>query len=177
MAEQTRSQKREEAGDQIFAAESPSLDIPQLQKDLAEANDRVLRTQAELDNFRKRSRREMEEERRYAVIPFARDLLSIVDNLERALEAAQSGNDGAGLLEGVKMVASQLQNVLAQHHCVRIETVGKAFDPNVHQAIAQEPSQEFPAGTVSREAQSGYKLYDRVIRPSQVFVSTGAGPG
>jgi len=72
----------------------------------------------------------------------------------------------------VKLVATQLEKVLEQHHCVRIETVGTPFDPNQHQAIAQEPSNEYPAGTVTRAAQVGYKLYDRVIRPAQVFVST-----
>ena len=168
MADRTNTQ--ESIDDQVFAA-----DTSKLQQDLAEANERALRVQAELENYRKRTRREMEEERRYALLPFARDLLSVVDNLERALAAAQG--DGSGLLEGVKMVSAQLQNVLNQHQCVRIETVGRPFDPNVHQAIAQEASSEYPAGTVSREAQSGYKLFDRVVRPAQVFVSTGAQVG
>lgn len=166
--------KPQETSDQVFAEEPSSPDFAGLQKDLADANERLLRSQAELENFRKRSRREMEEERRYAILPFARDLLPVVDNLERAIGAAQQADGSAGLLEGVNMVAAELQNVLAQHQCVRIEAVGKPFDPNLHQAIAQEPSAEYPEGTVSREAQVGYKLYDRVIRPAQVFVSTGA---
>ena len=169
MADKTNTQ--ESIDDQVFAADNPA-DLAKLQQDLAEANERALRVQAELENYRKRTRREMEEERRYALLPFARDLLSVVDNLERALAAARG--DNGGLLEGVKMVSAQLQNVLNQHQCVRIETVGKPFDPNVHQAIAQEASSEHPAGTVTREAQSGYKLFDRVVRPAQVFVSTGA---
>jgi molecular chaperone GrpE len=110
----------------------------------------------------------------------------VLDNLERAIEAADKQAHGVGeskratgaadlshLLDGIKMVASQLEGVLKQHECIRIETVGTPFDPNQHQAIAQEPS-EYPAGTVSREVQVGYKLYDRVIRPAQVFVSTGS---
>ena len=176
MAEQT-TKSQADVNEQVFGAESSADDLAGVQKDLAEANDRALRAQAELDNYRKRARREMEEERRYALLPFARDLLSVVDNLERALGAAHSGSESTELLEGVKMVATQLQNVLAQHHCERIESVGQPFDPNLHQAIAQEPSEDYPAGTVSREAQVGYKLYDRVVRPAQVFVSTGAGPG
>ena len=167
MADTTNTQ--ESIDDQIFAAEPARL-----QQDLAEANEKVLRVQAELENYRKRVRREMEDERRYALLPFAKDLLTVVDNLERAIA---SGQEGEGLLEGVKMVSAQLQNVLNQHQCVRIETVGQPFDPNVHQAIAQEASSEHPAGTVTREAQSGYKLFDRVIRPAQVFVSTGAPVG
>jgi molecular chaperone GrpE len=147
----------------------------QLDAELREANERLLRSQAETENVRKRMRREMDEAVRYAVTPFARDLLSVVDNLERAIDAAQQTGESAGLLEGVKMVANQLTAVLEQHKCVRIETVGTPFDPNQHEAIAQEPSDQYPAGVVTRAVQSGYKLHDRVIRPAQVFVSTGPG--
>ncbi len=168
MAETSNTQ--ESIDDQVFAGDTLA-DASRLQQDLAEANERVLRVQAELENYRKRSRREMEEERRYALLPFAKDLLSVVDNLERAIASGQG--DDQGLLAGVKMVSTLLQNVLHQHQCTRIESVGQPFDPNVHQAIAQEASSEYPAGTVTREAQSGYKLFDRVIRPAQVFVSTG----
>jgi len=152
--------------------------IGQLESELREANEKALRAQAELENYRKRSQRDIADERKYAVVPLVRDLLTVVDNLERAIEASQArsaseGSVGQGLLDGVKMVATQLEAVLQQHQCVRIETVGTAFDPNLHQAIAQEPSDQYPAGTVTRAAQSGYKLHDRVIRPAQVFVSTG----
>lgn len=157
------------------ALESVAADqrIAELEAQLREASERALRTQAELENFRKRSQRELAEERRYAVVPLVRDLLPVVDNLERAIEAAQQSPDGGGLLAGVKLVASQLESVLKQHQCVRIETVGVPFDPNQHQAIAQEPSDQYPAGTVTRAAQAGFKLHDRVVRPAQVFVSTG----
>jgi molecular chaperone GrpE len=148
--------------------------IQKLEADLHEAGERLLRSQAELENYRKRARRELEEERRYALMPLVRDLLPIVDNLERAIAAAQQTNDAAGLLEGVKMVDSQFTATLAQHHCVKIETVGTTFDPHLHQAIAQEPSAEHAAGTITRSAQVGYTLHDRVARPAQVFVSTGA---
>ena len=164
--------------------------IAELEQQVREANERALRSHAELENYRKRAQRELVDERRYAIVPFARDLLSVVDNLERAIEAAyaQSETKGRGasegsaaspssdissLLDGVKMVAAQLESVLKQHQCERIETVGTPFDPNQHQAIAQEPSDQYPAGTVTRAFQAGYKLHDRVIRPAQVFVSTG----
>ena len=146
------------------------------QQELQEANERTLRAQAELENYRKRTRREMEDERRYAVLPLVRDLLPIVDNLQRAVEAAELSQQGDGLLAGVKMVADQFGAILAQHQCVRIDTVGAPFDPNLHQAIAQEPSEQHPAGAITRTAQAGYKLYDRVIRPAQVFISTGPPP-
>jgi molecular chaperone GrpE len=167
--------------------------IADLEQQVREANERALRSHAELENYRKRVQRELADERRYAIVPFARDLLAVVDNLERAIEAAQvqtdtlarnasEGNasstpsDITHLLDGVKMVASQLESVLKQYQCVRIDTVGAAFDPNFHQAIAQEPSDQYPAGTITRATQAGYKLHDRVIRPAQVFVSTGPGP-
>jgi len=161
--------------------------VAELEQQLREANDRALRSHAELENYRKRSQRELAEERRYAVVPLVRDLLNVVDNLERAIEAAYAGaqakpgsdkslpgEDVSSLLSGVQMVASQLEGVLKQHQCVRIDTVGTPFDPNLHQAIAQEPSEQYAAGTITRATQAGYKLHDRVIRPAQVFVSTGS---
>jgi molecular chaperone GrpE len=158
----------------------------ELESQLQEATERALRAQAELENYRKRAQRELADERRYAIVPLVRDLLAIEDNLERAIEATQAKSEGGvapatgdglqSLLTGVRMVADQFQEALAKHHCLKIETVGKPFDPNFHQALAQEPSDEHPAGTITRAVQVGYKLHDRVIRPAQVFVSTGPGP-
>jgi molecular chaperone GrpE len=163
--------------------------IAELETQLQDANQRALRAGAELENYRKRTQREMADERRYAVVPLVRDLLPVIDNFQRAIEATptrsvsdatptRSVSEGAkddSLLEGVKMVAAQLEAVLKQHGCVRIDAVGEPFDPNLHQAIAQEPSSEHAAGAVTRATQVGYKLHDRVIRPAQVFVSTGPG--
>jgi molecular chaperone GrpE len=151
--------------------------IAELEAQLHEANEKALRASAELENYRKRSQREMADERKYAVAPVVRDLLSVVDNLQRAISAAGQTGGSEGLLEGVKMVATQFEAVLANHGCVRIAAVGQPFDPNQHEAIAQEPSSEHPAGTVTKEIQVGYKLHDRVVRPAQVFVSTGPGGG
>jgi molecular chaperone GrpE len=178
------------------AQSKPKKDAPadkkvaDLEQQVREANDRALRSHAELENYRKRSQRELADERKFAIVPFAKDLLAVVDNLERAIEAAnkqidtlaRSANEGKAispsadvthLLDGVKLVATQLETILKEHGAVRIDTVGTPFDPNFHQAIAQEASDEHPAGTITRAAQSGYKLHDRVIRPAQVFVSTG----
>jgi len=159
-----------DAGLASIAAEQK---IAELETQLQEANQRALRAGAELENYRKRTQREMADERRYAVLPLVRDLLTVLDNLNRAIEATKDGRHESGLLEGVKMVAAQFEAVLKQHGCTPIETVGQQFDPNQHQAIAQEPSDQYPAGTVTRAAQIGYKLHDRVVRPAQVFVSTG----
>jgi molecular chaperone GrpE len=152
--------------------------VAELESQLQEASQRALRAQAELENYRKRIQREMDSEIRYAALPLVRDLLAVLDNLNRAIEATQARSAGevsadSGLLEGVRMVAAQFESTLKQHGCMPIETVGTPFNPNEHQAIAQEPSTEHPAGTVTRATQVGYKLHDRVVRPAQVFVSTG----
>jgi len=161
------------ANDAALASTFADEKIAELESLLGEANEKALRAHAEFENYRKRTQREVADERRYAVVPIVRDLLTVLDNLQRAMEAASATGGGVGLLEGVKLVAAQFESVLANHGCVRIESVGHPFDPNQHQAIAQEPSDIHPKGTVTQEAQVGYKLHDRVIRPAQVFVSTG----
>jgi molecular chaperone GrpE len=147
--------------------------LSQLTAQLSEAQTRALRAQAELENFRKRSRRELEDQQRYATLPLLVDLLGVVDNLQLAIRSAEQHDDQAGLLEGVKMVSRQLTEVLKKHHCEEIAAEGQPFDPHAHEAVLQQPSDQYPAGTVSQVTRSGYRLYDRVIRPSQVFVSSG----
>ena len=154
------------------AADNLEVDLLGLQGELEEANSRVLRTQAELENYRKRVRRDMDEERRYAAMPLLRDLLSVVDNVDRAIAAAEDSEGGAGLLEGVKMVSDQINSILERYNCTKIEAEGAPFDPNFHEAILQQPSADHPPGAVLHEAVVGYKLHDRVVRPSQVIVST-----
>lgn len=158
------------AAEQSAAAESTN---EQLRSALSEANDRVLRAQAELENFRKRARREMEDERKYAALPLLKDMLSVLDNLQRAMEAAEKTQGASALLDGVKMVAMQMSSHLEQQGCKRIPAIGATFNPHLHEALAQEPSAEHAAGVVSRETSAGYQLHDRVVRPAQVFVSTG----
>jgi molecular chaperone GrpE len=148
--------------------------VAQLRTELEQAKDRALRCQAELDNYRKRACREMEDHVRYANIGLMRDLLPVLDNIQRAIEAAEKSTDGSGLLEGVKLVAQQLQGVLEQHHCVKIEALHAPFDPHLHHAILQQPADEHPANTIIMVTQDGYQLHDRVVRPSQVIVSTNS---
>lgn len=160
----------------VHAAQQSSLndELQRLDSELKQANDRALRAQAELENFRRRLRREMEDERRYAALPLVTDLLGVVDNLDRAVEAAEKDESAnSSLLQGVKMVQSQFLSVLERHHCRRIGEVGAAFDPNEDQAIAQEPSEQIPAGHITKVVQFGYRMHDRVIRPAHVLVSTG----
>jgi molecular chaperone GrpE len=146
--------------------------LESLRADLAAAQERLLRSQAELENYRKRVAREMAEQDRYANLPLMRDLLPVWDNLQRAIAAGEKTHDANQILEGVQMVAMQFQNVLEQHHCVPIETLHQPFDPHVHEAVSQQPSGDHPANTVIMVTQPGYQLHDRVVRPSQVIVST-----
>jgi molecular chaperone GrpE len=159
-------------------AESPEEVVDMLEHQMAELRDRELKAQAELENFRKRIYRETEQTLKYAAGPVIKDIVEVLDNLARASDAAggkaASTPEAAALLEGVRMVQQQLVGVLGKHHCRPIESLGKEFDPNLHQAIAQSPSAEYPSGTVMLEATVGYVLHDRVIRPSHVIVSTGA---
>lgn len=161
-----------EALDAAFSEEADRT-IEKLEQQLAEAVDRELKAQAELENFRKRIYRDTEQTLKYASLPLIRDLLEVLDNLARATDAASNSPDASGLLDGVKMVQQQMTAVFAKHHCKPIAGLGSTFDPNVHQAIAQSPSDDYPAGQVMLEASTGYLLHDRVIRPSHVIVSTG----
>jgi len=147
--------------------------VQKLEAELKEARDRELRTQAELENFRKRLTRDLEQQLKFATLPFARDLLEVIDNLNRAVQVAETTAPQDPLLEGVKLVQQQIMQVFSKYNCKPIEAVGKEFDPNFHQAIAQAPHDSIESGKISLEASVGYMMHDRVIRPSQVIVSTG----
>ena len=164
----------EQGGDRPRSGqESPEQLVDALEQQVVDLRQRELKAQAELENFRKRMLRETESQLKFASLPLVRDLLDVVDNLHRAIESSGAAAGSEGLVAGVKMVEQQLVSVLAKHSCKPIDSVGTAFDPNVHQAIAQQPSAESPAGTVLQEVSVGYRMYDRVVRPSTVIVSTG----
>jgi molecular chaperone GrpE len=153
------------------AFEADESEIARLRAEADEANDRALRAQAELDNYRKRAQREIVDERRYAAVPLVRDLLPVLDNVYRAIAAAQKAPSPNGLLEGVRMVAQSLESVLARHDCKKIDALHKPFDPSYHEAISQQVTSEFPPNTVVAVAMDGYTLHDRVVRAAQVIVS------
>lgn len=155
--------------------QSPEQIVDLLEQQLSDLKERELKAQAELENFRKRILRDTEQQIKYASAGLVRDLLEVVDNLNRATEAATQSGERGGLVDGVKMVLGQLTSVLEKHHCKQIVALGAPFDPNIHQAISQQPSADYAAGTVAYEASVGYMLHDRVVRPSMVIVSTGSG--
>jgi molecular chaperone GrpE len=142
-----------------------------LRAEVEHARDRALRAQAELENVRKRAQREIMHERRYAATPLIRDLLVVADNVDRAIAAAEQTGQNSGLVEGFRMVADQLHSTLEKHGCTRIAADGRPFDPHLHEAISQQPTADYPPGTVVHVALSGYQLHDRVVRPAQVVVS------
>ena len=105
----------------------------------------------------------------------SRDLLPVVDNIDRAIEAAEKAGEAENLLAGFRLVKQQLHTLLSRNQCEPIAAEGQVFDPNFHQAILQQPSADVPAGNVMMVTQPGYKMHDRVVRPAQVIVSSGPG--
>ncbi|MGF1542970.1 MAG: nucleotide exchange factor GrpE [Parvularculaceae bacterium] len=148
----------------------------ELMAEVETLQDRVLRLNAELENTRRRAEREKADAGRYAIANFARDLLSVADNFERAIAAApEAAEDEAtsSLLTGVRMTEKELLAAFSRHGVKRIETDGSKFDPNLHQAVAQAPAAGVPAGHIAQTAQTGFILGERVLRAAMVVVSTG----
>jgi molecular chaperone GrpE len=154
--------------------ESESLsELEQLRIDLDEAKNRSLRALADLENFRARTNRQAAEERKYANLDLMRELLSVWDNIGRALEAVDKTHHLESLVEGVQLVYQQFLDILTRFHCEKIDAKYKAFDPNFHASVAKIPNNEHPVNTVIEEVQTGFRLFDRVVRPSQVVLSAG----
>lgn len=133
--------------------------------------ERLLRQAAELENFKKRTIREREESIRYANEALIRDLLPVVDNLERAVAHAQGGGNGKPLVEGVEMVLKGLVDVLNKHGVTPIDAVGQPFDPVKHEAMAQVESEKHEPNTVIQEHHKGYLFHSRLLRPALVSVA------
>jgi len=159
---------------------SEKEELEKLQAEIEAARDRMLRTAAEFENYKKRAEREKNEFMKYIATEFVTDLLPIMDNLERAIDSTdQEVNKNANaqsfesFREGVKLIYKQLQDVLTRRGVTQIEAVGKPFDPNVHEAVMQTPSDKYPENIVAEEFQKGYMLHDRVIKASVVSVSAG----
>ena len=148
-----------------------SVEMRRLESVLAMERERALRLRADFDNYRKRTERERAEIERYALADALRELLPVVDNLERALGAQGGQGDSNDLRRGVEMIVRQLQEVLKRYGLSPIPAVGERFDPAVHEAVFQEESDLVAAPTVAAELQRGYRLNDRLLRPSLVKVA------
>jgi len=147
--------------------------VEDLSAEVVDLKDRLLRHQAEFDNFRKRALKERQEALQYGHQNLAKDLLSAVDNLDRALEhsRASEGGDLKSLLRGVELVQKELLGALGNHGVNRVEALGKIFDPTLHEAMAQVPDGSVPPNTVLEVLEEGYQLRDRLIRPARVVVA------
>jgi len=157
-----------EAGSRPAAGPAASEEVERLRREVADLKDRSVRALADFDNFRKRSQRESQEFRKYALLEPLRDFLTVIDNLDLALSAQGSAED---LKLGVEMIHRQMQELLRRFGATEVPAVGQPFDPTQHEAVAREESPEVKAPTVVAELRRGYRMHDRLLRPSMVKVA------
>ena len=164
------------------AAEAPEVAehdrIARLEADLAETKQQVLYAQAEVQNVRRRSEKDASDARTYAATQFARDVLSVADNLSRGLDAIpadlRADDKMKGLVTGLEATGRELDSIFTRHGITKIAAMGETLDPNKHQAMLEVPSDQ-PAGTIVQEMQAGYMIKDRLLRPALVGVAKAAG--
>lgn len=173
-----RSEPIEEVAENASTAEVGQQELAELrdkldakEKEVKEHYERYLRQVAEVDNFKKRIHREKEDAIRYANENLIKDILPVIDNLERAIAHAQGGSNGRPLVEGVEMVLRGLLDVFSKHGVVQVPAVGELFDPSKHEAMAQVESSQHEPNTVVDEHQRGYLFGDRLLRPALVTVA------
>ena len=161
------------------AATAPADPTAELAREVADLKDRLLRSLAEMENLRRRTERQIADERVYGIAGFARDMLAVGDNMRRALDAVtpelRENADPAvkALIEGVELTEREFLKVLEKHGVKKLEPLGGKFDPNLHQAMYEVPDPSVPAGTVAQVVQAGYTIGERVLRPALVAVSKG----
>jgi len=163
------------AGDQTAPA-ADSAEVPEAAKlaaELEQFRDLAMRARADLDNFRKRVAREKEDLARYGTSSLLERLLPVIDNFDLGLDAARATEAARPVVAGFEMVRKQLDDFLRDSGVEPVEAAGSPFDPNLHEAMGNEPSPDVPEGTVTRQTRRGYKLRDRLLRPASVFVSSG----
>jgi len=158
------------------AENKPEIDyeaeLESARNEAKENYDRLLRVSAEFENYKKRTTREQTEFRKYANEALIKDLLSVVDNLERAIvSVASESEEISTFLEGVELTLQEILKILKKYHVNSIDAIGNPFDPCFHQAVMQTESKDYPANTVIEELQKGYMIFDRLLRPAMVVVS------
>ncbi len=160
----------------VTESERPEAPLGAVAQEHGRLFERLQRVTAELENYRKRVDREREQWRQYALENFLKDLLATIDSLERAIQAARQSGDLEGLLAGLELIDRELHQTLERHGVQPIEALGQTFDPFAHEAVETEPAGEQAPGTVTAVLQRGYRLHDRVLRPSGVRVAQGGEP-
>lgn len=163
---QEKTEEQAENGESIKYEE----EIAALKKEKDDLFDRLLRVQAEFENFKKRTQKEREAERKYKAQDLVNDILPVLDNFERALQVEKT-EETSSLIEGISMVHRQLLDALKNNGVEMIETEGKQFDPNLHHAVMQVEDESYESNQIVEELQKGYMLKDRVIRPAMVKVN------
>jgi len=143
----------------------------ELTEQLASEKDRVLRLSAEFENYKKRKQRELDDFKKFANETIFRQLLTVVDNLERAILSTKDNSDEEGLLKGVQLTHKEIIKLFETFNVKPVEADKQPFDPNFHQAVTQEETDDLPENTVSKVLQKGYLFHDRLIRPAMVIVS------
>jgi molecular chaperone GrpE len=174
-ADSAKAETQDESGDEDLEV---GADLETLLAENADMRDKLLRTMADMENLRRRTEREKADTARYAISNFARDVLTIGDNLKRVMEhvpADAAAQDPAlkSFLEGVELTERELLNMMERHGVTSIEPLGQRFDPNSQQAMYEVPNPEVPEGTVVEVMQAGYMIGDRCLRPALVAVSKG----
>ena len=153
------------------AAEEMAEQLESAENAAKENHDRLLRVSAEFENYKKRSAREMESFRKFANEALVKDMLSVVDNLERAILSSADKEAENGILEGIEMTLREILKIFEKFSVTPIKSLGERFDPSFHEAVMQEESEEHDENTVLKELQKGYMIHDRLLRPSMVIVS------
>lgn len=159
------------SGASVPAEEAPVDELSLARGEAARLKDQLLRTAADLDNFRKRTRKDLQEAEQRGGDALLKELLPVFDNLERAIQHAEGASEVASMAEGLRMVLKQFVDSLGRLNIERVPGVGAPFDPSVHEAIQQLPSSDFPPGSVMAEVQGGYRQGERLIRPALVVVA------
>lgn len=163
------------SGDPFSApSEASSTELAARDEELKSLNDKYLRLAAEFDNYKRLAQRDQRDQIRFGNEHLLRELLPVVDNLERAIKAAKDNTSTDGLIQGIELTLKQLQGVLGKFGVQSIPTMGQPFDPTGHQAVASVPSAKVPDKHIVEEFQRGYRLHDRVLRPAMVTVSSGS---
>ncbi|MBA9085156.1 molecular chaperone GrpE [Fontibacillus solani] len=163
--------QQEEVNEDVVVSEDASPETGKLLAEVEEHKQRLLRTQADFDNFRRRTQKEKEELGKYASAKLITELLPVVDNFERALSTISDTTEAASYAKGVEMILRQFEGILQTEGLTAMETVGQPFNPEYHQAIMQVESEDHEEGIIVEELQKGYLLKDKVLRPAMVKVS------
>ena len=172
MSEEEKQNKPEENEEE----QALERDIADVTRELEAVHDKYLRAVADFDNFRKRSRREQQEAVAFTTAAILREMLPVLDNLERAIAAAENAPNEKVLLEGVELIRKQFISAMEKRGVQPIEAVGKQFDPLWHEAVGRAPTRDVEEGTVLEETEKGYSLGERIIRPAKVIVAVREEP-